>query len=208
MPLLEPFKREKNQILLTIMVRLGNKLKKIAKGEINLYKKYFLNEKLSVDKYVHLDLYQSQVDQITLTKGGSDILTAVTTTGKVFMKAHLLDPLLEEDKKNHQQKNRLDSISVFSNATFASQITQILKNNIKIINNSKDNISQNKTERFKSVTEHGNEHLRNIKNHKIGGVIDEDLYEDIEEGNNFSLTCSSSFKNRKCRRRQLQRRIL
>ena len=54
MPLLEPFTREKNTIQIIILLQTGKKYRKIARGKINLYKKYFLTEQLAVDKWIHL----------------------------------------------------------------------------------------------------------------------------------------------------------
>lgn len=177
MPLLEPFTREKNTFTLTLMIRTGKKYRKIAKGEINLYKKYFLTEKLSVDKWVYLDLYETQLEQMG---HNTNILKAVSNTGKIFMKAQLLDPLLEgEGNGIPKPKNIFDNLSIYTATTHASAMTQMLKNNLKNLPNLKDKAQANKTEKFRSVTEHGNEFLRSLKNKK--GVIDEDLYEDIEE---------------------------
>lgn len=160
---------------MTLLVRAGKKYRKIAKAEVNFYKKYFLSEKTGVDKWVHLELYQTQLEQMV---HNTNIMKAVTNTGKIFMKARFLDAQIESQNgqvNNHKHPN-LDNISVYSGTTV---MTQILKNNLKNIPNTKERVAANKTEKFRSVTEHGNEFLRNLKNRKL--VIEEDLYEDIEE---------------------------
>ena len=68
MPIKDPFTREKNVINMIIMIRIGKKYRKIAKAEINLYKKYFLTEKLGVDKWVHLELLETQLDRWGITR--------------------------------------------------------------------------------------------------------------------------------------------
>lgn len=180
MPLQEPFTREKNLMLLTLLLKTGKKYRKIARGEINFYKKYFLNEKLNVDKWVYLELYQTQLEQMGHS---TNILKAVSNTGKIFMRAQLLDPLLEDKNgqnliSSHKPKGIFDNLSIYTATTHASAMTQILKNNLKNLPNIKDKAQANKTEKFRSVTEHGNEFLRNLKNKK--NVIEE-LYEDIED---------------------------
>ena len=57
-----------------------------------------------------------------------------------------------------------------------------MKNNLKNISNIKDNVADNKKERFRSVTEHENEFLKKLKQVKIG-PSELDLYEDIPDGN-------------------------
>lgn len=177
MPLLQPFSREKNTMVLTVLLRTGKKYRKIAKGEINFYKKYFLTEKLAVDKWVYLNLYETQLEQMG---HNSNIVKAVTNTGKIYMKANLLDPLIEDGLNSlPKAKSIFDSISIYTATTHASAMTQILKSNLKSMLNTKDKIQANKTDRLRSVTEHSNDFLRSLKNRK--NVIDEDLYEDIED---------------------------
>ena len=159
------------------MIRTGKKYRKVAKGEINFYKKYFLAEKLVVDKWVYLNLFETQLEQMG---HNTNILKAVTNTGKIYMKAALLDPLIEDaNNALPKAKSIFDHISIYTATTHASAMTQILKTNLKNMANTKDKIQSNKTDRLRSVTEHSNEFLRSLKNRK--NVIDEDLYEDIED---------------------------
>lgn len=177
MPLSDPFTKGKNTMFITLLLRTGKKYRKIAKGELNFYKKYFLNDKLAIDKWIYLNLYETQLEQMGHS---SNILKAVSNTGKIYMKAQLLDPLLEDGSNGiPKNKNILDNISIYTATTHASAMTQILKQNIKNLANTKDKAQANKTEKFRSITENSNDFLRSLKNRK--NVIDEDLYEDIEE---------------------------
>ena len=180
MPIKDPFTRDKNLINLTILMRTGKKYKKIARAQLNFYKKYWQTEKMTVDKWVHLELFETQLEEMG---HNTNILKAVINTGKIYMKASLIDSGLADDLKPSIGKT--DTLTIYSSSTHASAITNILKNNIKSMNQQKDKAQANKTERFRSVTENTNEFLRNLKNRKN---ITEDLFEDIEEedGNFFS----------------------
>jgi hypothetical protein len=180
MPIKDPFTRDKNIINLTILMRTGKKYKKIARAQLNFYKKYWQTEKMTVDKWVHLELFETQLEEMG---HNTNILKAVINTGKIYMKASLIDSGLADDLKPSIGKT--DTLTIYSSSTHASAITNILKNNIKSMNQQKDKAQANKTERFRSVTENTNEFLRNLKNRKN---ITEDLFEDIEEedGNFFS----------------------
>ena len=176
MPLQDPFSRENNKMILTILLRTGKKYRKIAKGEINFYRKYFASESLSVQKWVYLNLYETQLEQMGHS---TNILKAVTNTGRIYMKAQLLDPLLEGGEGLPKPKSVFDSISVYTATTHASAITKILKNNLKNLPNTKEKAQANKTEKYRSITEHSNDFLRSLKNRK--NLCPEDIFEDIEE---------------------------
>lgn len=177
MPIKDPFTREKNIINLTILVRLGKKYKKIARAQLNFYKKYFQTEKMNIDKWIHLELFETQLEEMG---HNTKILKTVTNTGKIYMKANLIDACLADGLQ------KTDTLTIYSSTTHATAITNILKNNIKSMNQQKDKAYATKTERFRSVTENTNEFLKNIKNRKN---LMEDLYEDVEEedGTNFFL---------------------
>jgi len=180
MPIQEPYTREKNVINMIVMIRMGKKYRKIAKAEINLYKKYFLTEKLGIDKWIHLELLESQLEQMG---HNTNILKTVINTGKVYMKSQLIDPALESSSFNGKN-NFCDNMTIYTNTTQASAITQILKNNLKNIGNIKDKTATTRTERYRSMTEHTNEFLKNLKNRKL--YSEEELFEEImeeDEGN-------------------------
>lgn len=180
MPIKEPFSREKNVIYLTVMVKCAKKYRKIAKAELNFYKKYFLSEKLGIDKWVHLELMETQLEQLGQN---TNIIKTVINTGKIYMKSQLIDPALADVnlQMNYstRKNNNYDNISVFTSTTHASLISQILKNNLKNISNTKDEILKVRNEKYRSITENTNEFLRNLKNRKV--YSENDLYEDIIE---------------------------
>merc|ERR1712151_1228289 len=114
----------------------------------------------NVDKWVHLELFETQLEEMG---HNTNILKAVINTGKIYMKANLIDSGLADDLKPNIGK--CDNLTIYSSSTHASAITSMLKNNIKTMNQQKDKAQANKTERFRSVTEN----------------ITDDLFEDIEE---------------------------
>ena len=169
-PLKNIFTLDKNQVNITIMVQQAKKYRKIAKGEINIYRKYLLSEKLEIEKFVHLELYKTPLDKQVI---GTSIISTVTQIGKVFMKACLIDPAKEQknitnDKNKEKSENFL---SLFSNNKDKNTITnnlrlsQVIRNNIKLyLANSKEkNIgTQMRSERFKSLAGKENDYLQNM----------------------------------------------
>lgn len=176
-PLKNVFTIDKNVIFMAIMVQQGQKYRKIAKGEINIYRKYVLSEKLEIEKFIHLELYKTQMDKQLF---GSTIINAVSGMGKVFMKAVLIDPELETSKV--LQKGKPDILSVFSK-TSNIKLTKNLRNSIKQHINNKDKLSQVRTERFKSLAIKENDYLQSLikeggNTKKVNNKIDKDLKEE------------------------------
>lgn len=157
-----------------VMIRIGKKYRKIAKAEINLYKKYFLTEKLGVDKWVHLELLETQLEQMG---HNTNILKTVINTGKVYLKSQLIDAAIAE--VSGSKSAFCDNLTIYSSTTQATAITQMLKNSLKNISNTKDKTATTRTEKYRSITEHTNEFLKNLKNRKL--YSEEDLFEDIVE---------------------------
>ena len=174
-PIKDPYTKDKNQILMTVMIRLGKKYRKIAKAELNFYKKYFLGSNKGIDKWVHLELLQTQLEQMG---HNTNILKTVINTGKIYMKSELIDPGLGDLGKN-KTNSSLDNISIFTSTTNASVMSQILKNNIKNISLTRDKTANTRTEKYRSITEHTNEFLKKLKNRKE--YTDDELLEDILE---------------------------
>lgn len=167
-----------NKMFVTLMVKTGKKYRKIARGEINIYKKYFLSSRYAVEKWVFLELLLTQFEQIGK---GNAILQSSTHVGKIYLKYNLLDPPLEEEKKN-----KSDGMSVYSGHTgkTGNTLATHLKANVKNISNIKDNVFDNKKEKLRSVTEKENEFLRRLKEGKVY-FSEGELYEDIPDGNNI-----------------------
>ncbi len=158
----------------TLLVKTGKKYRKIARGEINIYKKYFLSNRYAIEKWVFLELLLTQLEQIGK---GNAILQASTHVGKIYLKYNLMDPPLEEEKKH----NKSDGMSVMTGKSGQTAYTQHMKANVKNINNIKDNVFDNKKEKLRSITEKENEFLRRLKEGKVY-FSEAELYEDIQEG--------------------------
>lgn len=174
-PIKDPYTKDKNQIQMTVMIRLGKKYRKIAKAELNFYKKYFLGSNKGIDKWVHLELLQTQLEQMG---HNTNILKTVINTGKIYMKSELIDPGLGDLGKN-KTNSSLDNLSIFTSTTNASVMSQILKNNIKNISLTRDKTANTRTEKYRSITEHTNEFLKKLKNRKE--YTEDELLEDILE---------------------------
>lgn len=89
------FQNDTQLMTLTVMIIVGNKYKKICRGEIHLYKKYFLGDKTSIDKWLYLTLFQTQLESMG---HNTDIIKAELNKGKIYMSINILDPV--ELKKN------------------------------------------------------------------------------------------------------------
>ena len=89
------FQNDTQLMTLTVMIIVGNKYKKICRGEIHLYKKYFLGDKTSIDKWLYLTLFQTQLESMG---HNTDIIKAELNKGKIYMNINILDPV--ELKKN------------------------------------------------------------------------------------------------------------
>ena len=85
----------KHTISLTIMLKLSKKYKKIAHGDIHIYKKYLTSETPTIEKFINLSLYQSQLEAMGHS---TDTIKAELNKGKLFVKLTILDFM--EVKKN------------------------------------------------------------------------------------------------------------
>lgn len=109
----------------------------------------------------------------------NQILQTLSSTGKIFMKAILINPPSEDENSAKFGDNQ----TVISSKTSNSIYSQAIKNNLKILEKTKENIKANKTEKFRSITENSNDYLRNLKNRKDG--LDEYVIEEVNETSNF-----------------------
>lgn len=89
-PLTTSFHRDRQIISIIIMMTVGQKYKKIAKGEINIYKKYFQGDNVHTEKWVYLTLFQTQLENMG---HNTDIIKAELNKGKIYMKLTLLQPI-------------------------------------------------------------------------------------------------------------------
>jgi flagellar biosynthesis chaperone FliJ len=159
--------------ILLLQRESATRLKKIAKGQINIYKKYFnYTKKYKEEKWVYLDLFNVKSGDTQNTM----ILQTVSSTGKIFMKVALMNPPVDEEQPTFKGN---DGHTVITQKTVNSVYTTALKNNLKILDKTKENIKANKTEKFRSISENTNEYLRNLKNRKYGA--DEYVIEEVDE---------------------------
>ena len=93
----------KHTISLTIMLKLSKKYKKIAHGDIHIYKKYLTSETPTIEKFINLFLYQSQLEAMGHS---TDTIKAELNKGKLFVKLIILD-FMEIKKKILPNNNKL-----------------------------------------------------------------------------------------------------
>ena len=99
---------------MTIMKIEGKKYKKIARGEINIYKKYFIGDKLKIEKTVYLTPYQSFLNSVNI-----DFQKVEFNSGKILLTINLLEPyehLKKENVKEHNKKNQKKNINQDNNS--------------------------------------------------------------------------------------------
>ena len=86
----------KHTISLTIMIKLAKKYKKIAHGDIHIYKKHFTSSDApTIDKCINLSLYQKQLEAMGYN---TDTIKAELNKGKIYVKLTILD-FMEVKKK-------------------------------------------------------------------------------------------------------------
>ena len=78
------------------MIELGNKYKKIAKGEIELASKYFLGEKNTLEKWIYVRPFQTQIENFGIQ---TDLLKTELNNGKIYVKIELQESLEEYKTK-------------------------------------------------------------------------------------------------------------
>ncbi len=174
MPIKAPFNTI-NNMEVVVLIRLDKKYKKVAKGGINIYPKYWINEKFRFEKMVYLDLFERHLNELSHT---TSILKAYANKGQIYLKAQLYDPLLDEAPKLNP-RGIFDSLATYTTVQKGNALTKILKTNLKQVPIVKDGIKEIKTEKYRSNTELENELLRDIKSGKVQD--NGDLYEDIIE---------------------------
>ena len=144
----QPFTKNLNIIYLTILISSGKKFRVLAKGPIHIYKKYFYSNNLSFEKWIYLSLSKAQIDQMTFN---TDIITAELNGGQIYLEASLLDPL---------PKGVNAKLDVNTDTT-------LLREASKSISPEKEKVSQNKSEKFRSIVEGNNAFLKKFKMGKL-----------------------------------------
>ena len=104
----EKFLQEKIIFNFIIMIELGNKYKKIAKGDIELASKYFLGEKTIFEKWIYVRPFQTQIENFGIQ---TDLLKNELNNGKIFVKIELQEPLEEYKTKYllYQKDNQVSA---------------------------------------------------------------------------------------------------
>ena len=111
----EKFLQEKIIFNFIIMIELGNKYKKIAKSDIELQSKYFLEKKATFEKLIYLKPFHSQIEDFGIQ---ADALKNELNNGKINVKIELQDNLEEYktklllyQKENNQSNNNINDIN-------------------------------------------------------------------------------------------------
>lgn len=111
-------KKDKNILNFYLLVQKGKKFRKLAKGEINIYKRYFfLNKDLSFEKYIYLFTYRNQMNINLLQNSKQE-----TFPGQILVRGQFLDPEQPGDKS--------DNTNILNNI---EEKTKILKSAINSI---------------------------------------------------------------------------
>jgi len=118
----EKFLQEKLIFNFIIMNALGNKYKKIAKGEIELQSKYFLEKKTIFEKWIYMTPFQSQIDELDINNNSAK---DEINSGKINVKIELQENLEEYktklllyQKDNQNVNNNENNNSIRKNYNF------------------------------------------------------------------------------------------
>ena len=126
----EKFLQEKLNFNFIIMSELGNKYKKLAKGDIELQSKYFLEKKTIFEKWIYMTPYQSQIEELGI-KG--ETLKNELNSGKINVKIELQENLEEYKTKlllyQKENQNVKNSDSDLNNNNMKKNFNYNLKDN-------------------------------------------------------------------------------
>ena len=117
----EKFLQEKLVFNFIIMSALGNKYKKIAKGDIELQSKYFVDKKTTFEKWIYMTPYQSQIEELGIQ---SDSTKNEVNNGKINVKIELQENLEEYKtklvlyQKDNQASNSNEKNNIRKNYNF------------------------------------------------------------------------------------------
>ena len=90
---------QKGQILLdfVIMIEIGKKYKKIAKGDLKLLTKYFLEGKNIYENWIIIKPFKRQLENLGVQ---SDLLKDDSNSGKIYATIELKEPQNDFQKKS------------------------------------------------------------------------------------------------------------
>jgi len=117
----EKFLQEKLVFNFIIMSALGNKYKKIAKGDIELQSKYFVDKKTTFEKWIYMTPYQSQIEELGIQ---SDSTKNEVNNAKINVKIELQENLEEYKtklvlyQKDNQASNSNEKNNIRKNYNF------------------------------------------------------------------------------------------
>lgn len=115
-----PLKKDKNVLSFYLLVQKGKKFRKLAKGEINIYKRYlFTNKDLSFEKWIYLFTYRNQLN-INLLQN----TTQQNFPGQILLKGQFLDQEQPGERGNNNNEGILLNLD---------EKTKILKNAINAV---------------------------------------------------------------------------
>ena len=132
------------------MVQRGKKFRKLAKGELNIYKKYFfLNPNLSFEKHIYLFTYRNQMNINILKNQKKDIYP-----GQIYFKGQFLDltesqetdintSLLNLEENTKMIKTALNSIPAKEKEKYISSINNNSNKTKKGLNNEDNGLELN-----------------------------------------------------------------
>ena len=97
-----------------IMIEVGKKYKKIAKGELKLLTKYFLDNKILYENWISIKPFQKQLENFGVQ---SDLLKDEINSGKIYATIELKDSPEDFQKKTivFQQNTKNDNTNLLKN---------------------------------------------------------------------------------------------
>ena len=172
-----------NKLVLTILLRMGNKYRKIAKSTIHLYKKYFVGSNPSLAKWVHLELLSNSLEQ--MGHETTIILQAMNNMGKIYMNLDMYKQ--EEDETRARLKEAQNHLGQAGHDQLLKNIyNDKLKKDLQLLPVTKDKAYHNKNEKFRSIVDTNNDFLRSLKAGKHT-MSDDELFEDIPDDGNVLI---------------------
>ena len=170
-----PLKKDAQIISFYLLVQRGKKLRKLAKGELNIYKKYFfLSSSLTFEKDVYLFTFRNQLDAVDAKSKKT-----IFYPGKIRIKGQFFDA---ESKKEglEETKEGLEGKDLGELSAILGEMNEILKVAV-------NSVSLKEKEKLLSSQKQAQSHLSQLKAPKKPSA--ESPYSVL----NFSLLPNSNF---------------
>ena len=168
----EKFLQEKLVFNFIIMSALGNKYKKIAKGDIELQSKYFVDKKTTFEKWIYMTPYQSQIEELGIQ---SDSTKNEVNNAKINVKIELQENLEEYKTKLvlYQKDNKA------SNSNEKNNIRKNYNFNLKDAENNRNvQFDDNLSDVSISILDVKEEDRKGLD---LEQLIDDDYIEDLKQ---------------------------